>query len=53
MILKNYKSYLKINDEKTGDSIDGTSRLNAAKYFAAKKNIPLKEWIKIYYIPKE
>ena len=29
-----------------------TSRLNAAKYFANKKQISLKNWLKIYFIPK-
>ena len=50
--MKIYYSYLKINNEKTGDSVVSTSRLKAAKIFAEKKLISLKDWLSIYYIPK-
>jgi len=45
---KTYYVYLKTNLEKTGDYIKSDSRLFAAKYFAAKKNISLKDWLNIY-----
>ena len=47
-----YLAYLKNPIEKTGDWFIGSSRLQAAKYFANKKQISLKNWLKIYYIPK-
>lgn len=47
-----YLAYLRNPDEKTGDWFIGNSRLQAAKYFANKKRINLKDWLKIYYISK-
>jgi hypothetical protein len=43
---------LRCNNEKTGDWFLSSSRLEAAKYFAHKKRIPLKEWLKIYKLQK-
>lgn len=43
-----YHCYMLCDMEKTGDWVMTTSRLSAAKYFAKKKNISLKEWLKIY-----
>lgn len=48
--MKNYYVYLKCNFEKTGDSIESNSRLDAAKYFSKKKQIPLKNWLNIYTV---
>ena len=53
MSIKLYYSYLKCNNEKTGDSILASSRLNAAIHFADKKKIALKDWLNIYSIPKK
>lgn len=52
MSIKTYYMHLRCNNEKTYDSCIALSRLNAAKYFANKKQIPLKKWLKIYFIPK-
>ena len=48
--MKKHYVYLRCNFEKTGDSIKSDSRLKSAKHFATKKQIPLKEWLKIYAI---
>lgn len=53
MNFKRYYVHLRINDEKTGDSIITSSRLSAAIYFSNKKKIDLKDWIKIFTIPKK
>lgn len=51
-IILNINAFLRKPNEKTGDWFLGNSRLQAAKYFANKKRISLKDWLKIYYIPK-
>ena len=48
-----YKFYSKYNKDK--EAIDTTvafSRLQAAKMFAFRKKLTLKEFLNIYYIPK-
>lgn len=52
MNYKKYYSILKCNGEKTGDWFFSHSRLEAAQYFAVKKQIPLKKWLEIYKISK-
>lgn len=50
--MKKYYSILRSVKEKTGDSYFGFSRLAAAKHFATKKLIALKDWLKIYSVSK-
>lgn len=50
--MKRYYAILRACKEKTGDSYLGFSRLSAAKHFAAKKLISLKDWLKIYCVSK-
>jgi len=50
--MKKYYCILRSCSEKTGDSYFGLSRLSAAKHFAAKKLIALKDWLKIYSITR-
>jgi predicted nucleic acid-binding protein len=38
--------------EKTGDKVIHFSRLRAAKYFAKKKKISLRDWLTIYTVVK-
>lgn len=47
---KIYYAYLKCNLEKTGDSVVAENRYFAAQYFAAKKDIDIKNWIDIYTV---
>lgn len=49
-----YLVIMKSCNEKTGDWVIGllNSRLAAANYFAKKKMISLKDWLKIYTISK-
>jgi hypothetical protein len=51
MLLKNYKCLLK-NSKEAIDNVNGVNRLDAARMFACKKQIPLKEWLKIYTVSK-
>lgn len=48
--MKKYYVYLKCNFEKTGDYIESDTRLESAKHFADKKQIPLKDWLSIYTV---
>lgn len=50
--MKKYFCILRSCSEKTGDSFFGFSRLSAAKHFAAKKLIAVKDWLKIYSVSK-
>jgi len=50
--MKKYCAILRSCNEKTGDCHYAFSRLAAAKYFAAKKLISLKDWLKIYQVTK-
>lgn len=50
--MKKYFAILRSCNEKTGDSVVAFSRLSAAKHFAAKKLISLKNWLKIYSVSK-
>lgn len=49
--MKKYHAILRSCKEKT-DSVFSFSRLSAAKHFAAKKLISLKDWLKIYTVSK-
>ncbi len=48
--MKKYYSYLKYNNEKTCDQVYAPNRIEAVKYFALKKLIKVKDWLKIYTV---
>ena len=45
-----FYAYMKCNDEKTGDTIVTLDQSEAEEYFAQKKQIPVEDWKKIYYV---
>ena len=52
MYMQKFYVHLKCNDELTGNSRIAPSRYLAAIHFANKKQISLKDWLKIYTIHK-